>query len=106
MKSLKMMVYGFFFSVQFFTIIPVRREFPVDEKRLKIAVLSLPVLGLLIGCLGSLLLFLLKSWTPLSDVAVTFFFSFILSRSPEEFIWTALQIRWMRIFPIETKKKA
>ncbi|KZM53667.1 adenosylcobinamide-GDP ribazoletransferase [Aeribacillus pallidus] len=76
MKSLKMMVYGFFFSVQFFTIIPVRREFPVDEKRLKIAVLSLPVLGLLIGCLGSLLLFLLKSWTPLSDVAVTFFLFF------------------------------
>jgi len=72
---------GFFLSMQFFSVIPIRKEIPIDEKRLKYAILTLPILGAIIGFFASLLLWLLNSFTPLSPFALSvmllFYFIFI-----------------------------
>lgn len=76
MRTARQIMEGFFLALQFFTIIPVQKEFAIDEKRLKFAVLSMPMIGAFIGLTGSLIMYMAKFWTPLSNWACALFLLF------------------------------
>lgn len=76
MRTARQIMEGFFLALQFFTIIPIHREIPIDEKRIKFAVLSLPMIGFFIGLTGSLIMYMAKSWTTLSNWACALFLLF------------------------------
>lgn len=71
---------GLLIAFQFFTIIPIRKNFPLDDKRLAGAVASLPLVGAFIGGVGSLILWFLHTFTDLSPLfmSLLFFFSFFV----------------------------
>lgn len=81
MKWLRKVIDGFILSIQFFSVIPIRKEVLIDEKRLKYAILTFPILGAVIGASASLLLWTLSSYTPLSMLAISiillFYYIFI-----------------------------
>ncbi|MDQ0163095.1 adenosylcobinamide-GDP ribazoletransferase [Bacillus alveayuensis] len=79
MAWLKAIVDGFLLSIQFFSVIPIRKEISIDKKRLKNAILTFPLLGAAIGISASLFLWVFYSFTPLSQFAISilFFFYFI-----------------------------
>ncbi|WP_165998519.1 adenosylcobinamide-GDP ribazoletransferase [Bacillus sp. Cs-700] len=64
---------GMLINLQFFTVIPVRREIPMGPKQLTRSVQTFPLLGLLQGMLASGFLYALLEWTPFSTLAATFF---------------------------------
>jgi adenosylcobinamide-GDP ribazoletransferase len=64
---------GMLINLQFFTVIPIRREIPMGPKQLTRSVQTFPLLGLLQGLLASGLLYALLQWTPFSPLAATFF---------------------------------
>lgn len=47
---------GFLLALQFYTTIPIKRELPLDEKRLKKALYAIPFIGIGIGLLLALVL--------------------------------------------------
>ncbi|MEK3798756.1 adenosylcobinamide-GDP ribazoletransferase [Peribacillus sp. FSL H8-0477] len=63
---------GFLINLQFFTAIPIKREFPMDNKYLHRAIQTFPLVGLLLGCLMSGTLYLFVEWTPFSTSAIAF----------------------------------
>ena len=63
---------GFLINLQFFTVIPVRREIPMEREPLTRSIQTFPVLGLMQGILSSALLYGLIEWTPFSTLAVAF----------------------------------
>lgn len=71
---------GCFIAFQFFTTIPIRKEIPMDESRLKCAIDFFPLVGFVIGIFGSFLLWSLSTFTSLSPLAIAliFLFSFVL----------------------------
>lgn len=64
---------GILINLQFFTVIPIRREIPMGQKQLTRSVQTFPLLGLLQGLLASGLLYALLQWTPFSTLSITFF---------------------------------
>lgn len=68
MKFLK----GFLITVQFFTVIPLRCELPMDDQHLKRAVQAFPLLGLFQGALYSSFLYMLLYHSPFSHLAAAF----------------------------------
>ncbi|MCA0170400.1 adenosylcobinamide-GDP ribazoletransferase [Bacillus sp. RAR_GA_16] len=64
---------GMLINLQFFTVIPIRREIPMGQKQLTRSVQTFPLLGLLQGLLASGLLYALLQWTPFSTLSITFF---------------------------------
>ncbi|MFP7296530.1 adenosylcobinamide-GDP ribazoletransferase [Neobacillus niacini] len=63
---------GFLINLQFFTVIPVHLELPMDKPHLKSAVQAFPLLGLFQGGIISGLFFLLLEYTPFSNLASAF----------------------------------
>ncbi|MGG1688246.1 adenosylcobinamide-GDP ribazoletransferase [Pseudalkalibacillus sp. NRS-1564] len=63
---------GFLINVQFFTVIPVRRELSMEREPLTRSVQTFPILGLLQGLLSAALLYGLIEWTPFSSLAIAF----------------------------------
>ncbi|WLD91664.1 adenosylcobinamide-GDP ribazoletransferase [Alkalihalobacillus sp. AL-G] len=68
MKYLK----GFLINLQFFTVILVPFELPMDKKHLNNAVKTFPLLGLFQGVVYAALLYTLNQWTPFSTLAIAF----------------------------------
>ncbi|WP_273851767.1 adenosylcobinamide-GDP ribazoletransferase [Guptibacillus spartinae] len=64
---------GMLINLQFFTVIPIRREIPMGQKQLTRSVQTFPLLGLFQGLLASGLLYALLQWTPFSTLSITFF---------------------------------
>ncbi|WP_347548478.1 adenosylcobinamide-GDP ribazoletransferase [Pseudalkalibacillus hwajinpoensis] len=69
---------GFLINLQFFTIIPVRREIPMEQKQLKRSIQTFPVLGILQGILSAALLYALIEWSPFSTLAAAFILWFFM----------------------------
>lgn len=65
-------VKGLLINLQFFTIIPLPFEIPMDHIHIKRAIQTFPILGALQGMAFSSLLWGMMEWTPFSDVAVSF----------------------------------
>jgi adenosylcobinamide-GDP ribazoletransferase len=63
---------GFLITVQFFTVIPINREFPMDPEHLKKAVQAFPMLGLLQGIIYSLLIYCFIEFLPFTHLASAF----------------------------------
>ncbi|HLR63549.1 MAG TPA: adenosylcobinamide-GDP ribazoletransferase, partial [Lentibacillus sp.] len=61
---------GMGINLQFFTSIPVKRELTMGRFYLSYAVRTFPLLGLLQGVIYAFILFVLLSFTPLSDVMI------------------------------------
>ncbi|MED4205123.1 adenosylcobinamide-GDP ribazoletransferase [Neobacillus mesonae] len=63
---------GFLIGLQFFTAIPITKQFPMDKKHLKRTIQAFPLLGLFQGLIYSVLLFILLEYTPFSHLAAAF----------------------------------
>lgn len=63
---------GFLIGVQFFTAIPISKQFPMDEDHLKRTIQAFPLLGLGQGMIYSFLLYILIENTPFSHLAAAF----------------------------------
>ncbi|MGE6258172.1 adenosylcobinamide-GDP ribazoletransferase [Heyndrickxia sporothermodurans] len=63
---------GLLINLQFFTIIPINRELPMDHKHMTYAVKTFPILGLLQGGVLTAALYMLTHYTPLSHLAIAF----------------------------------
>jgi adenosylcobinamide-GDP ribazoletransferase len=59
--------------IQFFTILPIRKELPMDQKHLSLSVSFFPILGLLLGLIYAGFASVLINTTPLSNLSITFF---------------------------------
>ncbi|WP_408006358.1 adenosylcobinamide-GDP ribazoletransferase [Pseudalkalibacillus sp. A8] len=64
---------GFIINLQFFTMIPIPLEVPMDEDHLEKAVRTFPLLGLFQGFIYAFLVYFLVHWTPFSSLAIAFF---------------------------------
>jgi adenosylcobinamide-GDP ribazoletransferase len=71
---------GFLINLQFFTIIPVHKELPMDTVHLKYTLHAMPLAGLVHGAIYSGVIFLLHTYTGLSDLllALTFWLLLII----------------------------
>jgi adenosylcobinamide-GDP ribazoletransferase len=65
-------IIGLLINLQFFTIVPIKRELPMDQEYLRKAVQTFPILGLLQGIFYSCLLYAVINWTPFSPLASAF----------------------------------
>src|SRR5690625_2364822 len=65
---------GFLINLQFFTIIPVRKEINMNKRNLTGMIMTLPLFGLLIGVISAFVLAGLTEYTLLSDLAITLIF--------------------------------
>ncbi|MCD7035510.1 adenosylcobinamide-GDP ribazoletransferase [Metabacillus sp. GX 13764] len=63
---------GFFLSLQFFTSIPIKRKLGMNSSRVYSMLQSLPLIGLVLGGITAVLLYILASYTPLSPLACAF----------------------------------
>lgn len=64
--------YGFLINLQFFTIIPIRKEIQMTKRNLSSMIITLPMLGLFIGIIYAFTLASLTQFTNLSNLALTF----------------------------------
>ena len=64
---------GFLMNVQFFTILPVRKEFSVGRDEMKWMVRTFPIVGFCIGLFLSIGYVLLDSYTQMSPLALSFY---------------------------------
>jgi|SRR5690625_31110 len=64
--------YGLVLNLQFFTIIPIRREIPMTNKNMRGLIGTLPLLGLLLGVIYSGITYLLVEVTSLSTLMISF----------------------------------
>ncbi|UXH44903.1 adenosylcobinamide-GDP ribazoletransferase [Rossellomorea vietnamensis] len=60
-------------NLQFFTVLPVRKEFSLGKSEMRWMVRTFPILGLLIGMFLSSGYVLLASFTPMSSLALSFY---------------------------------
>lgn len=65
-------VTGLLIAIQFFTAIPIRKNFPMDNKHLEKTIQSFPLVGLMQGLIYSGLLYGLLEWTSFSPLAIAF----------------------------------
>jgi adenosylcobinamide-GDP ribazoletransferase len=63
---------GLLINLQFFTVVPINRELPMDQTNLRRAVQTFPLLGLFQGIFYSCLLYAVLNWTPFSHLAAAF----------------------------------
>lgn len=68
--KLRLFMSGVFILIQFFTSIPVRKNFSLTKQELTHTLYAFPVLGLLQGCLYAGVLYLLVSFLPVSDLVL------------------------------------
>ncbi|WP_318152992.1 adenosylcobinamide-GDP ribazoletransferase [Metabacillus arenae] len=64
-------------SFQFFTILPIKKELAMEKKQLQTAVQSFPFIGLVLGLIGSAVLYVLQEFSNFSVLAISFFFFLI-----------------------------
>ncbi|MCF6137473.1 adenosylcobinamide-GDP ribazoletransferase [Pseudalkalibacillus berkeleyi] len=64
---------GLLINIQFFTVIPLKMELPMDRNHLESSVKTFPILGLLQGISYLLFLMILVEWSPFSTLAIAFF---------------------------------
>src|SRR5699024_4186001 len=65
---------GFLINLQFFTIIPVRKEINMNKRNLTGMIMTLPLFGLFIDVISAFVLAGLTEYTLLSDLAITLIF--------------------------------
>lgn len=64
---------GLLINLQFFTVIPLKKELPMDSSHLEKSVKTFPILGLLQGISYLFFLMILVEWSPFSPLAIAFF---------------------------------
>lgn len=70
------MLKGFLLCIQFFTIIPYKKEINWEKRTIEGSLLSLPLLGVLIGSLALLQYWFFQTYTPFSMVFVSLWLLF------------------------------
>jgi adenosylcobinamide-GDP ribazoletransferase len=70
------MMKGFLLCIQFFTVIPYRKELPWERVTIEWCLRFFPIVGLLIGFVGWLQVWVLTAYTPLSTLFITFWLLF------------------------------
>ncbi|GHH96832.1 adenosylcobinamide-GDP ribazoletransferase [Neobacillus kokaensis] len=63
---------GFLIGLQFFSAVPITKQFPMDQVHLKRTIQAFPLQGLFQGLIYSFLLYLLLEYTPFSHLAAAF----------------------------------
>ncbi|MGK7376517.1 adenosylcobinamide-GDP ribazoletransferase [Planococcus sp. 1R117A] len=63
---------GLALAFQFFSVIPVRKELPLEKNDVTAMYLSLPLVGALMGSLSALIVFTLRDYTEMSSLLAAF----------------------------------
>ena len=63
---------GFLINLQFFTVIPFKKELPMEKKYIHRAIQTFPLVGILLGLIMGGVLYTLVEWTPFSTLAIAF----------------------------------
>lgn len=69
---------GILINLQFFTSIPIKAQFSLDQNQLKYVLRTFPVLGLLQGSIYAAFLYILQSFTPFTDLMMALFLWLLL----------------------------
>jgi len=72
MRIIKGALIGLLINFQFFTVIPICKELPMDKRHITYAVKTFPILGLLQGGAFVGVLYILMNHTPFSHLAIAF----------------------------------
>lgn len=70
-------VIGFLINLQFFTVLPIKKQLPMEKKYIHRAIQTFPLVGLLLGLILGGVLYALVKWTPLSSLSIAFFLWFL-----------------------------
>jgi len=71
MARIHAFIIGILINIQFFTTIPLKKQFQMDRIHMKYTLRTFPILGLLQGGVYAGTVFLLSSYTPLSHLMIT-----------------------------------
>lgn len=63
---------GFLINLQFFTVIPFKKELPMEKKYIHRAIQTFPFVGILLGLIMGGVLYALLEWSPFSTLAIAF----------------------------------
>ncbi|MDN7244790.1 adenosylcobinamide-GDP ribazoletransferase [Planococcus shenhongbingii] len=63
---------GLALAFQFFSVVPVKKELPLEKNDVTAMYLSLPVVGALLGSLSALIVFALRDYTEVSSLLAAF----------------------------------
>ncbi|ASK61852.1 adenosylcobinamide-GDP ribazoletransferase [Virgibacillus phasianinus] len=69
---MKSYVYGMILTIQFFSILPLRKEVPITPIHLERAIRVFPAFGWILGFSYAAILYGLIQWTPFSSLAIAF----------------------------------
>ncbi|GGP15248.1 adenosylcobinamide-GDP ribazoletransferase [Oceanobacillus neutriphilus] len=69
---------GILVNLQFFTSIPIKSQFSLDQNQLKYVLRTFPVLGLLQGSIYAAFIYILHSFTPFTDLIMALFLWLLL----------------------------
>ncbi|GEN89521.1 adenosylcobinamide-GDP ribazoletransferase [Oceanobacillus sp. FSL W8-0428] len=69
---------GILINLQFFTSIPIKSRFSLDQHQLKYMLRTFPVLGLLQGSIYAAFIYILQSFTPFTNLLMTLFLWLLL----------------------------
>src|SRR5699024_2325245 len=73
LNSFRLYMTGILINLQFYTSIPIRKDFPMDKRQLTYVLQTFPVLGLIQGAIYAGFLYLLQMYTPFSDLMLALF---------------------------------
>lgn len=70
---MKTYINGFILNIQFFTVIPIKKEVPMTKVHIERAIRTFPLLGLMQGIIYAGIVYALSHWTNVSLLAIAFF---------------------------------
>ncbi|MDN7226554.1 adenosylcobinamide-GDP ribazoletransferase [Planococcus sp. N064] len=70
---------GIALAFQFFSVVPVRKELPLEKKDVTAMYASLPLLGALLGCTSMIIASVLRDYTEVSPLLAAFLVVFFLA---------------------------
>src|SRR5699024_1671360 len=68
---MKAYINGIMIVMQFFSVIPIRKEIPMTERNLERAVRTFPLFGLLVGAMIAGIAYGMIDWTPFPSLITT-----------------------------------
>ncbi|WP_040978227.1 adenosylcobinamide-GDP ribazoletransferase [Oceanobacillus jeddahense] len=78
LHSIRLFFTGILVNLQFFTSIPIKKQFSLNQHQLTYALQTFPLLGLLQGSIYAAFLYVLQSFTPFTDLIITLFLWLLL----------------------------
>nr|WP_205626710.1 adenosylcobinamide-GDP ribazoletransferase [Tetragenococcus halophilus] len=73
LDKLRLFFTGILVNLQFFTSIPIKKQFSLGQNQLSYALQTFPILGFLQGSVYAAFIYILQNFTPFTDLIITLF---------------------------------